>query len=206
MSASYILPDLPYDFSALEPYISAEIMKLHHSKHHAKYVAELNVALEKYAEAERNNDLFTMIKLQQAIKFNGGGHLNHSIFWTNLAPAKDKGGKGGEMPEGELLKAIIGQFSSLDLLIKQLSSITIAIQGSGWGWLGYNPAEEKLVITTCDNQDPLCLKKYIPLLGIDVWEHAYYLDYKNVRAEYVKNIFNVVNWKNVEERFLSIKK
>ncbi|MGL4540410.1 MAG: superoxide dismutase [Candidatus Rhabdochlamydia sp.] len=203
MHTPYSLPDLPYDFSALEPIISAEIMKLHYSKHHAGYVTNLNAALEKYAEAEKKQDLSTMIELQQAIKFNGGGHLNHSIFWTNLAPV-NKGG--GEKPKAELLKAIQAQFGSLEHLIELLSTITIGIQGSGWGWLGYDRVEKKIIITTCANQDPLCVKKYVPLLGIDVWEHAYYLDYKNVRADYVKNIFKVVNWKNVEERFISIKK
>lgn len=203
MHTPYSLPDLPYDFSALEPIISAEIMKLHYSKHHAGYVTNLNAALEKYAEAEKKQDLSTMIELQQAIKFNGGGHLNHSIFWTNLAPV-NKGG--GEKPKAELLKAIQAQFGSLEHLIELLSTITIGIQGSGWGWLGYDRVQKKIIITTCANQDPLCVKKYVPLLGIDVWEHAYYLDYKNVRADYVKNIFKVVNWKNVEERFISIKK
>lgn len=203
MSASYTLPDLPYDFSALEPIISTEIMQLHYSKHHAGYVANLNIALEKYAEAEKKQDLSTMIELQKAIKFNGGGHINHSIFWTNLAPIK-KGG--GEKPKAELLKAIQGQFGSLEHLIEQLSSISIGIQGSGWGWLGYDQVEKKMTITTCANQDPLCIQKYIPLLGIDVWEHAYYLDYKNVRADYVKNLWQVVNWENVEKRFISIKK
>lgn len=203
MSVSYTLPTLPYDFSALEPIISAEIMKLHYSKHHAAYVANLNTALEKYAEAEKKKDLSTMIELEQAIKFNGGGHLNHSIFWTNLAPI---GQGGGEMPKGELLKAIIEQFGSLKLLIEQLSSMTIAIQGSGWGWLGYNQVEKAIIVTTSANQDPLCIKKCVPLLGIDVWEHAYYLDYKNLRADYVKNIFKVINWKSVEERFLAEKK
>lgn len=203
MHTPYSLPDLPYDFSALEPIISAEIMKLHYSKHHAGYVTNLNAALEKYAEAEKKQDLSTMIELQQAIKFNGGGHLNHSIFWTNLAPI-NKGG--GEKPKAELLKAIQAQFGSLEHLIELLSTITIGIQGSGWGWLGYDRVEKKMIITTCANQDPLCVKKYIPLLGIDVWEHAYYLDYKNVRADYVKNIFKIVNWKNVEERFISVKK
>lgn len=200
---TYKLPDLPYDFSALEPIISAEIMQLHYSKHHAGYVNNLNAALEKYVEAEKKQDLSTMIELQQAIKFNGGGHINHSIFWTNLAPVT-KGG--GEKPKGELLKAIQCQFGSLDHVIERLSAAAIGIQGSGWGWLGYDKVENKMIITTCANQDPLCVKKYVPLLGIDVWEHAYYLDYKNVRAEYVKNIWKIIHWKNAEERFVFIKK
>mgnify|MGYP006349082079 CR=1 FL=1 len=192
MTAPYTLPDLPYDFSALEPIISTEIMKLHYSKHHAGYVTNLNAALEKYAEAEKKQDLSSMIELQKAIKFNGGGHINHSIFWTNLAPI-DKGG--GEKPKGGLLEAIQGEFGSLEHLIEQLSSMTVAIQGSGWGWLGYDRVEKKIIITTCANQDPLCIKKYVPLLGIDVWEHAYYLDYQNRRADYVNTILDkLINW------------
>lgn len=198
MSQSYKQPDLPYDFNALEPVISAEIMSLHYSKHHAGYVANLNKALEQLAEAEQKNDLSTQIALQSAIKFNGGGHLNHSIFWTNLAPANQGG---GVAPEGALAEAIQKEFGSLDKLIETLSSKATAIQGSGWGWLGYDQTKGKLAIATCDNQDPLITKGLIPLLGIDVWEHAYYLQYKNVRADYVKAIWKIVNWKNVAERY-----
>lgn len=203
MSITYKLPELPYDFSDLEPVISADIMKLHYSKHHAGYVTNVNASLEKYAEAEKKQDLSAMIELQQDIRFNGGGHLNHSIFWTNLAPINKGGGEG---PEGELLEAIQREFGSLETLIKKLSSAAIGIQGSGWGWLGYDLIENKIIVTTCPNQDPLCIKKYVPLLGIDVWEHAYYLDYKNLRANYVKEFWKIVNWKNVQERFSSIKK
>ena len=192
------LPQLPYDFNALEPVISAEIMMLHYTKHHQAYVNNLNKALEQYADAEAKNDVAQMIALQSAIKFNGGGHVNHSIFWTNLAP-QSKGG--GELAKGSLLDALTAEFGSKDNLIEQMSSKSVAIQGSGWGWLGYNKAKKRLEIATCDNQDPLSTKGLIPLLGIDVWEHAYYLQYKNVRADYVKSIWSVVNWKNVEERF-----
>lgn len=200
--ASYKLPDLPYDFNALEPVISAEIMQLHYSKHHNAYVTNLNAALEKACEARDKGDLETMIALQQAIKFNGGGHVNHSIFWTNLAPV---GKGGGEAPKGELLKAIQKDFGTLESFIEKFSALTTGIQGSGWGWLGYNKALGQLVMTTCANQDPLSTQGYIPLLGIDVWEHAYYLQYKNVRADYVKNIWKIINWKNVEERFNKVK-
>lgn len=198
----YKLPPLPYDFAALEPVINAEIMNLHYSKHHQAYVNNLNKALEQYATAEQKNDLQAMIALDSAIKFNGGGHVNHSIFWTNLAP-KDKGG--GNPPTGELEKAINQKFGSLQQFIDQISSKAVAIQGSGWAWLGYNKADGTLQIATCDNQDPLATKGLVPLLGIDVWEHAYYLQYKNVRADYVKNIWNVVNWQNVAERYQQAK-
>jgi len=200
---SYKLPDMPYDFNALEPVISGQIMEIHYTKHHNAYVTNLNAALEKYQEAQSKNDLAQMVALQQAIKFNGGGHINHSIFWTNLAPTS-KGG--GTPPAGDLAKALAQEFSSLEAFIEKFSAQTIAIQGSGWGWLGFDKVKGRLVTTTCANQDPLSTQGFVPLLGLDVWEHAYYLQYKNVRADYVKNIWKVVNWKNVEERFSTCKK
>ncbi|MBX9923895.1 MAG: superoxide dismutase [Rhabdochlamydiaceae bacterium] len=194
----YKLPELSYDFSALEPVISAEIMQLHYSKHHNAYVTNLNVALEKYYDAESKGDIASMIGLQQAIRFNGGGHVNHSIFWTNLAPTSHGG---GGAPSGDLLAAITKEFGSVESFIEKFSALTVAVQGSGWGWLGWNQSSKRLVMTSCNNQDPLSTQGLVPLLGIDVWEHAYYLQYKNVRAEYVKNIWNIVSWKNVEQRF-----
>lgn len=190
------LPDLPYDYGALEPTISAEIMKLHHSKHHATYVNNLNVAEEKLKEAQAKNDINTIISLQPALRFNGGGHINHSIFWTNLSP------KGGGEPTGELMNAIRKDFGSFENFKTQLSNITVAVQGSGWGWLGHNSQQKKLQLAACSNQDPLqATTGLIPLFGIDVWEHAYYLQYKNVRPDYVKAIFNIVNWDDVSKRY-----
>lgn len=200
MTEKFTLPEIPYDLGDLEPVISAEIMDLHYHKHHNTYIQNLNGLLEKYAKAESLGDIETMISLQPGIKFNGGGYLNHSIFWTNLAP-KDKGG--GTPPEGPLAEAIHHNFGSLDSLIEIMSAKTIAVQGSGWGWLGYNPKTKRLEIATCQNQDPLTTKGLVPLLGIDVWEHAYYLQYKNVRPNYVKAIWGIVNWKNVSERYLA---
>lgn len=194
----FTLPELPYDFNALEPVILAEIMELHYKKHHQTYVNNLNKALDEYFDAVSKKDLPRQIALQKAIQFNGGGHINHSIFWTNLAP-KQKGG--GTPPSGKLADAIKQEFGSLENFIKKFNETTVAIQGSGWGWLGFCKDQKRLYITTCDNQDPLSTKKLIPLLGIDVWEHAYYLQYKNARADYLNKIWEVVNWKNVEERF-----
>lgn len=195
---SYQLPELPYDFNALEPVISAEIMELHYSKHHKGYVTNLNTALEKYHEAESKKDVAQMIALQMAIKFNGGGHINHSIFWTILA-SPHKGGGGA--PKGELAKMIEKDFGSFDAFKEKFNEKTVAIQGSGWGWLGFNKGQKRLEIATCANQDPLSTLGLVPILGIDVWEHAYYLQYKNVRADYVKAIWQIFNWKNIEERF-----
>jgi Fe-Mn family superoxide dismutase len=178
-------------------------MQLHYTKHHQTYVNNLNAALEKYQEAEAKEDLPAMIALQQTIKFNGGGHINHSIFWKHLSPEK-KGG--GELPKGDLAQALQLEFGSLEKFIEKMSAAAVAIQGSGWSWLGYNKANGKLGIATCSNQDPLSTQSLIPLLGIDVWEHAYYLQYKNVRADYVKNLWRIIDWKNVEERFSQAKK
>ena len=198
MTQKFELPPLPYALGALAPVISEEIMNLHYNKHHQTYVTNLNKAVEQYAEAEQKNDLSTLISLQSAIKFNGGGHINHSIFWTNLAPI-DQGG--GEKPTGALADAIQETFGSFEKFVEVFSAKSVAIQGSGWGWLGFNKALKRLDIVTCENQDPLVTKGLIPLLGIDVWEHAYYLQYKNVRADYVKEIWKIINWKNVSERF-----
>ncbi len=195
---TYQLPDLTYDFNAMEPVISAEIMELHYSKHHKAYVTNLNQALEKYHQAESKNDVASMIALQPAIRFNGGGHINHSIFWTILKPFA-KSGK--EMPQGALMKMIEKDFGSLDSFKEKMTAATVGIQGSGWGWLGYHKGFKKLEITTCSNQDPLSTQQLVPILGIDVWEHAYYLQYKNVRADYVKAIWQILDWDHIEERF-----
>jgi len=192
------LPDLAYDFSALEPFIAGEIMELHYMKHHKTYVTNLQTALQKYADAEQKGDIAAMIALQQAIRFNGGGHVNHSIFWTNLAPPSQRKG----VPSGALKAALDETFGSVEGFMEKMTAQTVAIQGSGWGWLGYHKDKKELIITTCANQDPLSTQSLTPLLGIDVWEHAYYLQYKNVRADYIKNIWNIVSWQNVEERFI----
>lgn len=196
----HTLPDLPYDYNALEPYISADIMKLHHQKHHNTYVNNLNVASEKLAEAVAKKDIDTIIQLQPALKFNGGGHINHSIFWEVLSP------NGGGEPSGDLMDCIKRDFGSYDAMKKELSAAAVGVQGSGWSWLGYNPVSGRLRVSTCANQDPLeATTGLIPLFGIDVWEHAYYLQYKNVRPDYVSAIFNVANWNNVEEKLSAAK-
>ncbi|KAJ1623884.1 superoxide dismutase [Mn], mitochondrial [Pavlovales sp. CCMP2436] len=186
----YTLPDLPYAASALEPAISGEIMTIHHSKHHTAYVTNLNVALEKYAEAETKGDLAAMVALQSAIKFNGGRHINHSIFWTNLAPVASGGGNVSNSPTVSAM--INAQWGSLDAFKTAFSAQCVAVQGSGWGWLGYNKAEGALKIDTTANQDPLSTLGLVPLLGVDVWEHAYYMQYKNVRLDDLKSIWSVV--------------
>lgn len=194
--SKHTLPDLPYDYNALEPIISAEIMKLHHTKHHATYVNNLNVAEEKLAEALHKKDTTAIIQQQNVIKFNGGGHLNHSIFWHNLSPS------GGGEPTGNLLAAIQDSFPSVESMKQNMSLAAVAVQGSGWAWLGYCPESNKIRVATTANQDPLQpTLGLVPLFGIDVWEHAYYLQYKNVRPDYVKAIWKIVNWKDIAHRY-----
>ncbi len=194
----YKLPDLAYEYNALEPVISAEIMEIHHSKHHQAYVNNLNASLKKYEAAVEAENLEEQISLQAAINFNGGGHINHYIFWTNLAPPEMGG---GVAPTGKFADALNETFGSLDSFIAEFNATAGPIQGSGWAWLGYCKKTKSLKIATCANQDPLCKQGLVPLLGIDVWEHAYYLQYKNVRPDYLNAIWQVVNWANVAARY-----
>ena len=194
-AAPAALPDLPYDYGALEPAISADIMQLHHSKHHATYVNNFNATMEKVLDAQAKGDTAGAIALQGAVKFNGGGHVNHSIFWSNLCPMKDY-----TPPEGELLAAIEAEFGSLDQFQAKFSATAAGVQGSGWGWLGYDKASGRLAIASTANQDPCVTTGLVPLLGVDVWEHAYYLQYKNVRPDYLKAVWGVVNWRDVGRR------
>jgi len=175
-------------------------METHHKKHHQAYVNNLNTALTQLAEAQHRKDLTRQLALQSTINFNGGGHINHSIFWTNLAPTKQGG---GAPPTGDLLRSIESDFGSVSSLQSALTAASVGVQGSGWGWLAYNPTQHRLVVLTKANQDPVV--DMIPLLGIDVWEHAYYYLYGPARADYLKNIWTVVNWKNVEERLQKAK-
>ena len=193
------LPDLPYAYDALEPTISAEIMEIHHSKHHNAYVTNYNLLLPQLQEAEKSGGTVDV----GGLEFNLGGHINHDIFWTNLAPA---GGGGGGAPTGELAAAIDAAFGSFDAFKAEFKAKSVGVQGSGWGWLGYDKANNTVVVETRPNQVPLeHTTGLVPLLGVDVWEHAYYLQYKNVRPDYVEAIWDVVNWSNVAERFAAAK-
>ncbi|KAL9939154.1 hypothetical protein V8E36_001967 [Tilletia maclaganii] len=200
--SKHTLPDLPYDYGALEPAISAEIMTLHHTKHHQTYVTNLNAAEESLNQAVSKSDVKAVIGLQKAINFNGGGHINHTLFWNNLHPKNQDGGT--LHSGGELAKAIERDFGSLDGLKDKFNAQLAGIQGSGWGWLGYNATTGKLDIVATANQDPLLT--HTPLIGIDAWEHAYYLQYKNVKVDYFKAIWDVINFKEAERRLLEVKK
>jgi Fe-Mn family superoxide dismutase len=195
-NANIQLPDLPYDYDALEPVISAEIMRLHHTKHHQAYVNNLNNALNTMHSTDH---VPTLISLQPALIFNGGGHLNHSILWTNLAPV---GKGGGELPDKDtpLMKAIESDLGGLSTFMSSMNTAAAGIQGSGWAWLALNRNLRRLEIITRPNQDPV-VGVYTPLLGLDVWEHAYYIQYKNDRAAYLKNIWQVIHWRDVAKRY-----
>jgi len=194
----HTFPKLPYAYDALEPYISKEIMELHHTKHHQTYVNGLNAAEASLAKTGSTKEA---ISLQPALKFNGGGHINHSLFWKNLSPAN---GDGGKLPDGPLKQALVADFGSIDGFKKQMNTVTAAIQGSGWGWLGYNKSSKKLEIVTTANQDPLL--SHEPIIGIDIWEHAFYLQYKNVKPDYLNAIWNVINFKEAEKRYIEARR
>jgi len=193
---TYTLPPLPYDYNALEPYISKQIMELHHKKHHQTYVNALNSATEAYGKASSAKE---RIALQAALKFNGGGHINHSLFWKNLAQSHTKGGSGGKLEDGPLSQAIVKAFGSADNFKKEFNAAALGIQGSGWCWLGLNPSTKCLEITTTANQDPIL--GLAPIIGVDMWEHAFYLQYLNVKPDYLNAIWHVINFKEAEKRF-----
>ncbi|CAE6441549.1 unnamed protein product [Rhizoctonia solani] len=193
------LPELPYAYNALEPYISAEIMTLHHKKHHQTYVNGYNAATENLSRLVNEpapSATRQQIALQSAIKFNGGGHINHSLFWKNLAP---KSGAGGKLKEGPLLDIINRDFGSVDTFKNEFNAASLGIQGSGWGWYVYNTSSKRTEIITTPNQDPV-LPPYVPLFGVDMWEHAFYLQYKNVKPDYLAAIWNVINFEEAEKR------
>lgn len=198
---SHTLPTLPYAYDALEPYIDAKTMEIHHTKHHQAYIDKLNAALEKYPDfAEKSveellKDLNAIPEdIRTAVKNHGGGHYNHSLFWTMMS--KDAGGK----PAGELASAIDAAFTSFENFQKLFADAAAARFGSGWVWLTRD-AENKLEILSTANQDsPISDGKQV-ILGLDVWEHAYYLNYQNKRPDYVTAWWNIVNWTEVEKRY-----
>ena len=198
--AVYELPDLPYAFDALEPHISAEIMELHHDKHHAAYVAGANAALEALAAAREAGDLAAINLWEKNLAFNLGGHTNHSIFWKNLSP------NGGGEPTGELAEAINRDFGSFEKFKAHFSAAATSLQGSGWAVLGYDHIAGRLIIEQLTDQQGNTSINFTPLLMLDMWEHAFYLQYKNVKADYVKAVWNVFNWDDVAERFAAATK
>lgn len=198
------LPKLPYDYNALEPYIDEQTMNIHHNKHHQAYVNNLNAALEKHPELSEKT-LLELIRdldsvpedIRTAVRNNGGGHLNHSMFWTLMQKAE------GQMPEGAILEAINEKFGSYEEFKDVFSKAATTRFGSGWAWLVLK--DGKLDVVSTANQDNPVSEGLVPVLGLDVWEHAYYLKYQNRRPEYIDNWFNVVNWKEVSKLYEAAK-
>jgi Fe-Mn family superoxide dismutase len=193
--SKYVLPDLTYDYGALEPSISGKIMELHHDKHHLAYVNGANLALEALEEAREKNDLTWVNKLQKDLAFNLAGHVNHTVFWRNMSP------EGGDKPTGELAAAIDEFFGSYDAFRAHFTAAALGIQGSGWAILAWDILGSKLIIEQLyDHQGNLAVGS-IPLLMLDMWEHAFYLDYQNVKGDYVKAFWSIVSWPDVQARF-----
>jgi len=193
--ADYTLPDLPYDYSALAPHIAPEIMELHHSKHHNTYVQGLNTTLDNLAEARDKNDFGAIVGLEKTLAFNLGGHVNHSAFWNNLSP------DGGDKPTGDLATAIDADFGSFDKFQAHFTAAATTIQGSGWAILGHDRLGDRLLIHQLYDQQSQLPAGQTPIVLLDMWEHAFYLQYKNVKPDYVKAWWNVVNWADAAERF-----
>lgn len=201
---AYELPELPYAYDALAPSIDEETMHLHHDKHHNTYVTNLNKAIEKHPELgeksieELVSDLTAVPEeIRTAVRNNGGGHANHSFFWKILSPT------GGGEPTGELKEAIESNFGSLDKFKEEFAAAAAGRFGSGWAWLVVDGG--KLAITSTPNQDSPLSEGKTPVLGLDVWEHAYYLNYKNVRADYIKAFWNLVNWEEAAKNYAAAK-
>ena len=193
----YTLPPLDYDYGALEPHYSARLLELHHDKHHKAYVDGVNAAVDKLAAARADDDLSAIVGLQKTLAFNLSGHVLHTMFWTNLSP------DGGDRPDGDLAAAIDESFGSFDAFRRQLTQAAATVQGSGWGAVTWEPLGERLFIEQIYDHQGNVGQGGTPLLVIDAWEHAYYLQYENRRADYVQAIWNVVHWADVAARFES---
>lgn len=194
---TYKLPDLAYDPAALEPHLRGHIVELHHSKHHAAYVAGANTTLEKLASAREAENFDAIVGLEKTLAFNVGGHVLHSLYWSNLSP------DGGGEPTGALAEEIGISFGSFAAFKAQFSQATTTVQGSGWGLLSWEPVGGRLVIEQLEVHHVSNIPGTVPLLAIDAWEHAYYLQYENRRADYMSAIWNVLNWNDVSGRFVA---
>ncbi len=198
--AKYVLPDLAYDYGALEPHVSGAIMQLHHDKHHAAYVKGANETLDQLAEARTKNDFARTAAFERALAFHVSGHVLHSIFWQNLTP------HGGDKPAGALGEAINRDFGSFDAFKGQLNSAAATIMGSGWAALTWDPLAKRLVTTQIYDHQSNTTQGGVPLMVIDAWEHAFYLQYKNEKGKFFDALWNLWNWKDVEARFANAQK
>jgi superoxide dismutase, Fe-Mn family len=196
----YVLPPLPYAPAALEPYIDAQTMTIHHDKHHAAYVAGANKALKELARIRDAQSEPALIKFwSRELAFHGSGHFNHTLFWQVMAPPPK--GSGPQAPAGELAEAINRDFGSFEKFVAHFKAAAAQVEGSGWGWLVYQPMSGKLLVMQGEKQQDMTIWGVAPLLGVDVWEHAYYLKYQNQRAAYVDAFMNVINWAKVGEMY-----
>jgi len=192
---TYTLPDLPYDPAALEPHLSARILELHHDKHHQSYVDGANATLDKLAAARTAGDFGSLVGLEKTLAFNVAGHVLHSTYWTNMSP------DGGGEPTGDLASAIDEYFGGLDGFRMQMTAATVSVQGSGWSAMVWEPLSGRLVVEQIEDHHNHVAVGSSPLLVIDAWEHAYYLQYENRRADYVAAFWNIVDWNDVAKRF-----
>ena len=193
--SKYVLPDLPYDYGALEPHISGEIMELHHDKHHRKYVETANELIEKVARVRETGDFAQIGALEQQLAFNVSGHLLHSIFWNNMSP--DGGGK----PSGSFLTDLNRDFGSFDTFKKQMIQTAMTVMGSGWAALVWDPMIRRLGTTQIHDHPSEITQAGIPLLVMDAWEHAYYLQYRTEKAKYFRALWNLWDWEDVQKRY-----
>ncbi|MGI6704328.1 MAG: superoxide dismutase [Clostridia bacterium] len=191
----YILPDLPYPYDALEPHMDEETVRIHHDMHHNGYVNGLNKALEKLEEAREKQDFDLIKHWERELAFNGAGHMLHTLYWESMSP------DGGGQPRGKLAAQIERDFGGLESFVKEFSAAAAAVEGSGWALLVYSREDQNLIILTVEKHQNQMLPGTVPILALDVWEHAYYLKYKNKRADFIKNWWNLVNWRGVEYRF-----
>jgi len=193
-SPTYTLPDLAYDYGALEPHLSAQIMELHHGRHHAAYVKGANLALERLSEARADEDFATLTMLQKDLAFHLSGHVLHSLFWTNLSP------NGGGDPQGDLADELAATFGSIDAFRTQMTQAASTIQGSGWALAAWEPMAGRIVVQQVYDHQGNHGQGTIPLLAIDAWEHAYYLQYLNAKADFFDAVWHVVDWQDVAKR------
>ena len=191
----YALPDLPYDYSALEPHISGKIMELHHQKHHATYVKNANSVLEQLDEARKKDDFARVSALERALAFNLSGHILHSIFWKNMTP------KGGGTPQGDFANAMQKDFGDFGRFRKQLTEVASTIMGSGWAALVWEPIGKRLLITQIYDHQSNLAQAGVPLMVLDAWEHAYYLQYQNRKTEFFEAVWQVWNWQDIAARY-----
>jgi Fe-Mn family superoxide dismutase len=191
----YELPELPYDYSALEPHYSAQVLELHHDKHHKAYVDGANTTFEKLGEARESGNFATINQLEKNMAFHLSGHVLHSLLWNNMSP------DGGGEPEGELAAAVKESFGSFDALRSQMSEAANNVQGSGWAALSWEPLSGRLIVEQVYDHQGNVGQGGPPLLALDMWEHAFYLQYKNVKKDWVDAFWNIVNWPDVAERF-----